>query len=203
MMVNGLILFIQVGLLALLVLMATRIITLVRSEPLAAGHQKTWSSSYPVDAHNPECPLSTSEWPVAVRKPVVDMAPNRAELITRLHILAGLQERDCRLNGLELQAAPEAVKAYVVAWLYGAGCALSHKSTRHSEALLNIVAQITGRKTGIRQPEAVQAISTLTASTIHLACFRAGLEGAEFWRYNHYVPPTSSLYEAITANAFI
>jgi len=203
MMVNGLILLIQVGLLALLVLLAIRMIRLVRSEPLAAGHQKIWSGTEPVEANHSELPSSTSEWPVAVRKPVVDAAPDRAELITRLHILAGLQERDCRGNGLELATAPEAVKAYAAAWLYGAGCALIDKSTRHSPALVGIVAQIASRKTGIRQPEAVQAITTLTASTVYLACFRAGLEGAEFWRHNHYVPPASSLYEAITANAFI
>ncbi|MCD1647218.1 VanW family protein [Marinobacter adhaerens] len=203
MMVNGLILLIQVGLLALLVLLAIRMIRLVRSEPLAAGHQKIWSGTEPVEANHSELPSSTSEWPVAVRKPVVDAAPDRAELITRLHILAGLQERDCRGNGLELATAPEAVKAYAAAWLYGAGCTLSDKSTRHSPALVGIVTQIASRKTGIRQPEAVQAITTLTASTVYLACFRAGLEGAEFWRHNHYVPPASSLYEAITANAFI
>jgi hypothetical protein len=203
MIVNGLILFIQVGLLALLVLLAVRMITLVRSDPLAASHQKVWSGSHSVETHHLELPLSTPEWPVAARKPVADAAPDRAELITRLHILAGLQERDCRVNGLELSTAPDAIKAYAAAWLFGAGCALSDKSTRHSPALVAIVAQIVGRKTGIRQPEAVQAINTLTASTVHLACFRAGVEGAEFWRYKHYVPPTSSLYEAITANAFI
>jgi hypothetical protein len=203
MMVNGLILLIQVGLLALLVLLAIRMITLVRSEPLATGHQSIWSGTEPVEANHSELPSNTSEWPVEMRKPLVDAAPDRAELITRLHILAGLQERDCRGNGLELATAPEAVKAYAAAWLYGAGCALSDKSTRHSPALVGIVAQIASRKTGIRQPEAVQAITTLTASTVYLACFRAGLEGAEFWRHNHYVPPASSLYEAITANAFI
>lgn len=203
MMVNGLVLFIQVGLIALLVLLALRMITLARSEPLAAGHQKSLPGSRTVGALHPSTPSSTSEWPVAVRKPVVDAAPDRAGLITRLHILAGLQERDCRVNGLELSTAPEAVKTYAAAWLYGAGCALSNKSTRHSPALVGMVAQIVSRKTGIRQPEAVQAINTLTASTVHLACFRAGLEGAEFWRFNHYVPPTSSLYEAVTANAFI
>lgn len=203
MIINALVLFIQVGLIALLVLLALRMITLVRSEPLAAGHQTVWSGTHPVEPDHSELPLNTSEWPVAVRRSVVEAAPDRAELITRLHILAGLQERDCRVNGLELSTAPEAVKAYAAAWLYGAGCALSDKSTRHSPALLGMVAQIVSRKTGIRQPEAVQAIDTLTASTVHLACFRAGLEGAEFWRFNHYVPPTSSLYEAVTANAFI
>ncbi|WP_372998300.1 hypothetical protein [Marinobacter sp.] len=202
-MISGLILLVQAGLMALLVLLAFRMIALVRSEPMAAGHENLWQDVARTAHVNHDLPPGRPEWPVAVRKPVVDAAPDRAELITRLHILAGLQERDCRVNGLELATAPEAVKAYTAAWLFGAGCALCHKSTRHSEALVAIVAQIASRKTGIRQPDAFQAISSLTASTVYLACFRAGLEGAEFWQYNHYVPPTSSLYEAITANAFI
>ena len=201
MMVNGLILFIQVGLLALLVLLAVRVISLVRSEPIAVGRQEIWPATK--DTVATDLPSNNSEWPVASRRPTPEAAPDRAELITRLHILAGLQERDCRVKGLALATAPDAVKAYATAWLYGAGCALSDKSSRHSEALTRIVAQTINRKTGIRQPEAMQAISTLTDSAVYLACFRAGLEGAEFWRYNHFVPPTSSLYDAITANAFI
>ncbi len=202
MMVNGLILLVQLGLLALLVLLAVKMISLMRAEPLAAGHQEDWAGNHP-GTHQSEPASRHSEWPVAVRKPVVDAAPDRAELITQLHILAGLQERDCRVNGLDLSTAPNAVKTYVAVWLYGAGCALSDKTNRHSSALAATVAQIASRKTGIRQSEIVEAIDTLTASTVYLACFRAGLEGAEFWRFNHYVPPTSSLYEAITANAFI
>ncbi|WP_449287310.1 hypothetical protein [Marinobacter sp. PE14] len=201
MMVNGLILLIQVGLLALLVLLALRVISLVRSEPMAVGHQEIWRAKK--DPVGTDLPSNSSEWPVASRKPVTEAAPDRAELITGLHILAGLQERDCRVKGLALSSAPEAVKAYATAWLYGAGCALSDKGSRHSEELAGMVAQTINRKTGIRQPEAMQAISTLTDSAVYLACFRAGLEGAEFWRYNHFVPPTSSLYDAITANAFI
>ncbi|SNB55740.1 hypothetical protein SAMN04487880_1193 [Marinobacter sp. es.042] len=201
MMVNGLILFTQVGLLALLVLLAVRVISLVRSEPIAVGRQEIWPETK--DTVPNDLPSNSFEWPVASRKPVTEAGPDRAELISRLHILAGLQERDCRVKGLELSTAPETVKAYATAWLYGAGCALSDKGGRHSEAVAGIVAQTINRKTGIRQPEAMQAISTLTDSAVYLACFRAGLEGAEFWRYNHFVPPTSSLYDAITANAFI
>ncbi len=202
MMANGLILLVQLGLLALLVLLAVKMISLMRAEPLAAGHQEDWAGKHP-GTHQSEPASRHSEWPVAVRQPVVDAAPDRAELITQLLILAGLQERDCRVNGVDLSTAPNAVKTYAAVWLYGAGCALSDKTNRHSSALAATVAQIASRKTGIRQSEIVEAIDTLTASTVYLACFRAGLEGAEFWRFNHYVPPTSSLYEAITANAFI
>ena len=202
MMANGLILLVQLGLLALLVLLAVKMISLMRAEPLAAGHQEDWAGKHP-GTHQSEPASRHSEWPVAVRQPVVDAATDRAELITQLLILAGLQERDCRVNGVDLSTAPNAVKTYAAVWLYGAGCALSDKTNRHSSALAATVAQIASRKTGIRQSEIVEAIDTLTASTVYLACFRAGLEGAEFWRFNHYVPPTSSLYEAITANAFI
>ncbi|AXS81952.1 MULTISPECIES: hypothetical protein [Marinobacter] len=189
-MVDGLILLTQVGLLALLLLLAFRMSALVRAEPV--------NCTSPVYVSEPRTAARGSFGQHSSR-PVSD----RARLITQLHILAGLQERDCRVNGLELPAAPEVVRAYAAAWLYGAGCALSEKSTRHSGALARVVAQIASRKTGIPQQEALQAISTLTGSTVLLACFRAGLEGAEFWRESQYVPPASSLYEAITANAFI
>ena len=159
MMVNGLILFIQVGLLALLLLLAVRVISLVRSEPIAVGRQEIWPATR--DTVATDLPSNNSEWPVASRRPVPEAAPDRAELITRLHILAGLQERDCRVKGLVLATAPDAVKAYATAWLYGAGCALSDKGSRHSEALAGIVAQTSNRKTGIRQPEAMQAILSL------------------------------------------
>ena len=179
-MVDGLILLTQVGLLALLLLLAFRMSALVRAEPV--NYTSLVCMGEPHAADRASLRQHSS-------RPVSD----RAQLITQLHILAGLQERDCRVNGLDLSAAPETVRAYAAAWLYGAGCALSEKSTRHSGALARVVAH----------PKALQAISTLTGSTVLLACFRAGLEGAEFWQYNHYVPPTSSLYEAITANAFI
>lgn len=128
---------------------------------------------------------------------------DRTELFTHLHILAGLQERDCRISGLELSQSPETVRAYVAAWLYGAACALCGPSQQHSDALAGLVAQITSRKTGIRQAEAVQTIATLTSCETLLACFRAGLEGAEHWHRYRYVQPESSLYAAITANALI
>ena len=177
MITNGWILIVQVGLLALFILLAFRVITLVQSEPLSTSHQSL--------------------------QPSTERPQDRAELISQLHILAGLQERDCRVKGLDLSTAPEAVKTYAALWLYGAGCALSDKVNRHSEVLVTIVAQISSRKTGLEQPSAIQAINTLTNSAICLACFRAGLEGAEFWQYNRFVPYSSGLYEAITANAFI
>ncbi len=189
-MVDGLIVLTQAGLLALFLLLVFRMSVLVRAEPV--NYTASIDISEP-HGFNPAHGQETSSRPVS----------DRAELITRLHILAGLQERDCRVNGLELSAAPEEVRAYAAVWLYGAGCALSDPSVRHSEALAGVVAQIASRKTGIPQPDAWQAISTLTGSPALLVCFRAGLEGSEFWRESHYVPPASSLYEAITANAFI
>ncbi|WP_417567076.1 hypothetical protein [Marinobacter sp.] len=189
-MVDGLIVLTQAGLLALLLLLAFRMSALVRAEPF--NYTSPSGISVP-------CIVARSGFEKSSRRPVSD----RAQLITQLHILAGLQERDCRVNGLELSAAPETVRDYAVAWLYGAGCALSAPSIRHSEALAGVVAQIVSRRTGTRQAQALQVMCTLTGSTILLACFRSGLDGSEFWRDNHYVPPASSLYEAITANAFI
>lgn len=187
-MVDGLVLVIQIGLVALVLLMAYRMVTLVRTAPMPPN----------VPIHGP------STAPVA-RKPVSEPVPasDRTELFTQLHILAGLQERDCRVKGLDLAQSPEVVRDYAAVWMYGAACALCDKSTRHTESLAGLAAHIANRKIGIRQPQALQAIATLSQSSVLLACYRGGLEGAEFWRQHHYVTPADSLYEAITANAFI
>ncbi|MBU2955774.1 hypothetical protein [Marinobacter sp. F3R08] len=204
MIVDGLIVCIQAGLLLLLALLAMRMMALVRSEPLVTGPQRTCSNTgNSIAVHRSDRAYRIAKEPTADKKPVVDTAPDRAELLTRLHILAGLQHRDCRANCLDLSNAPEAVKVYGTAWLYGAASVLCARSTPHSEMLVNIVAQIASRKLGIRQSEAIEAMDTLTASAVHLACFRAGVEGAEFWLQNKYVPTSASLYEVITANAFI
>ncbi|OHY82781.1 hypothetical protein [Marinobacter sp. AC-23] len=189
-MIDGLVALTQAGLLILLATLVWRMLMLARSEPLVArpGHQPA--------------PLAHKEKPV-LRQHKRRASADRTELFTHLHILAGLQERDCRISGLQLGEAPETVRAYAAAWLYGAGCALCNQSERHSDALAGLVAQIANKKTGIRQAEAVQAIATLTSCGVLLACFRAGLDGAEYWQSHQYVQPENSLYAAITANALI
>ncbi len=198
-MTNSLILLIEVGLLALLLLLAFRMLTLVRSDPFVPATPAAAAefSSQPL----PLQPTSTK--PVDTGHRAANGAPDKCELITQLHILLSIQERDCREKGLELATAPNAVKEYVAAWLYGAACAVCDKSQRHSGAMLDVVSQLASRKTGLRQPEAVQALSTLTGSATLLACFRYGVEGAEYWSEHRYVPQANSLYSAITSNAFI
>ncbi|MCM0612020.1 hypothetical protein KFJ24_05960 [Marinobacter sediminum] len=186
-MMSGLVLVSQVGLLALVVLLGLRMLALARSQPLTTNPFTKGHSAF-------QKPL----------RPARQMtAEDRTALYTQLHILAGLQERECRVNGIELKDAPEPVRSYAAAWLYGAACALCDQHSRHSEALEGMVSQIASRKTGIRQSHAVQAMATLTSSSALLACFRGGLEGAGFWQKHHHVSPRHSLYEAITTNAFI
>lgn len=190
----------ELGLVALLALLATRIIVLFRAESFVpAGatnvHLKADHSCNPGGAI-----ANSGNEPGRFNGM---NAPNRTELFTQLHILAGLQDRDCRVNGLILSESQESVRTYATAWLYGASCALSPKPVRHSDTLASMVANIVSRKTGIQQTQALQTISTLTHSSVLLACYRAGLEGAEFWQANHYVPSRSSLYNAVTSNAFI
>ena len=67
----------------------------------------------------------------------------------------------------------------------------------------DLVAQIAGRKMPLRQSEAVQTLASLTGDNTLLACFRHGLQGAEYWSEHRYVPARDSLYDAITSNAFI
>jgi hypothetical protein len=192
-MVNGLVTFTELGLLALVGILAIRMVALSRGESLELAGGIT----------GPELPGLAAKRVARTGKRVNIASSQGAELRTQLHILAGLQERDCRDRGLVLAEATEAVRVYAAAWLYGAGCALSRKPVRHSGALAGMVARIVSRKTGIRQPEAIHAISTLTSSSVLLACYRAGLEGAEHWRRHQYVPANSSLYDAATSNAFI
>ncbi len=198
-MTNSLVLLVEVGLLALLLLLAFRMLTLVRTDPFVATAPAAGSG------FAPQAPTPKPARPnrVVAGKSSAGTHLDKCELITQLHILLSIQERDCREKGLNLNTAPEAVKEYATAWLYGAACALSDKSQRHSDAMINLVSQLASRKIGLRQPEAVQALSTLTGSATLLACFRCGVEGAEYWSEYRHVPQVNGLYGAITSNAFI
>lgn len=199
-MMSGLILITLMALIALVLLMGYRMITLVHSEPLSLSSAGVNSARQPVRSPNRKASVLSRGKAKASQRVTSN---DRTELLTHLHILAGLQERDCRVSGLEVVGGTEAVQAFATAWLYGAACALCEPSRRHSEALDAMVAHIASRKTGGRQSLAMQTIGSLTTSSILLACFRSGLEGAEFWQEHQYVPPRHSLYGAITNNAFI
>ena len=184
------------GLVGLLALLALRILTLTRSE-----------AAIP---HGPSIPASSHpQQSAAYQRQSRDSSPGRpaqrrhTELLTQLHIVAGLQERDCRERGLHLPDAAEPVLRYAAAWIYGAANALCEPAERHSEALVDLAVQIAERKTGVSRAGALAAIRSLTSDAIHLACYRCGLEGAEHWGHRHFVPTPSSLYQAVTSNAFI
>ncbi|MBD3642132.1 MAG: hypothetical protein HUJ18_14155 [Marinobacter sp.] len=125
------------------------------------------------------------------------------ELFTQLHILAALQERECRKKGLNGPEMAAIVGSCATAWLYGAGCALCSQSDRHSGTLAGLVAHIINRKIGISRADALSVIEELTASGIYLACFRGGLEGARHWREHNYVPNQSGLCELVAGHTFI
>lgn len=197
-MTDSFVLLVEFGLIALLLLLAFRMLTLVRNDPFAPATAVCSEAAVRAPAPQPVSPR------VAVSgRGSAPQGLDKCELITRLHILLSIQERDCREKSLELDTAPFIVKEYAAAWLYGAACSLCDKSQRHSDGLVNLVSHLASRKTGLRQPEAVQALSTLTDSATLLACFRYGVEGAEYWSEHRHVPNAFSLYEAITSNAFI
>lgn len=190
---------IEFALIALLLLLGFRMLTLVRNDPVIPATSAAYSELAPqVSPRKPVDPKGFGSG-----RSFANHGLDKCELITRLHILLSIQERDCREKGLELDTAPHAVKEYVAAWLYGAACSLCDKSQRHSGSLVGLVSQLISRKTGLRQPESVQALSTLTDSATLLACFRYGVEGAEYWSKHRHVPKPCSLYEAITSHAFI
>ena len=190
---SSLIIILELGLFALLLLLAFRVLSLTRSEPL--------SPSPSLDVAAPtERTATTSSFsrPAATLK-----NPDKCELISQLHILTSLQMRDRKEQGLEIETAHLAVREYTVCWLYGAACALSSPNERDTDALSRIVSQFASRKAGIRQSEAVTVIATMTRHSAFLSCFRGGIEGAEFWKTHHFVPNDKSLFEAVTSNAFI
>lgn len=204
-MIGSLIIFIELGFFSLLLLLVFRMLILTRSEPLVPA----MTTSEPNGSHR----KNTNQAGVCYREPQQDPPvskplsasryPDKSELISQLHILASLQDRDCKQQGLEIESAHPGVREYAVCWLYGAACALSLPGSRNSEVLAVIVSQFASRKVGIRQPEALAVISTLTRHSAFLSCFRSGIEGAEFWKIHHFVTMEKSLFEAVTSNAFV
>lgn len=204
-MISGLITFLELGLFSLLLLLAFRVLSLTRSEALTPTMSAdAHSSIYPVSSHF-TAPLTGSDVKIPLSGAGAKVAhyPDKCELISQLHILASLQLRDCKQQELDLASAHTAVQEYAVCWLYGAACALSSPGRRNTEALAVLVSQFASRKTDIRQSDALAVISTLTRYSASLACFRAGIEGAEFWNNHRFVPREQSLFEAVTSNAFV
>jgi hypothetical protein len=194
-MITSLIIVLELGLLSLLLLLAFRVLSLNRSEPLISGVPS-------------EIPLKPGAFRVRDNTSAPEAArassqTDKCELISQLHILASLQSRDCKLQGFDLEAAHPTVREHAVCWLYGAACALSNPEQSHSEAVAVLVSQFASRKLGIRQPEALAALSTLTRQETSLCCFRTGIEGAEFWKSHHFVPRENSLFEAVTSNTLV
>lgn len=203
-MLSGLIIFLELGLFSLLLLLAFRVLSLNRTEPLVPA-----VSTEPRDHQQPTNNTAVSRFRDSgagnrsARPSPTRHQPDKCELISQLHILASLQERDCKQQGLEIDAAHLAVREYAVCWLYGAACALSRPGNRNADLLAMLVSQFASRKLGIKQPDALVVISTLTRQSSFLVCFRSGVEGAEFWKSHHFVPRETSLFDAITSNAFI
>lgn len=193
MIVTGVVALTQLVLLGLLVLLALRVITLSRQSSFTCASPGAFCES----------PVNTFRETSGQAAANASHSRDHTGLFTQLHILAGLQEKDCKVKGLTLAEAPRAVKDYATAWLYGAGCALCEHRDRHTGPLAEIVAGIISRKTVLPQGNAMATINELTRCPVLLACYRAGLEGAGFWQEKQYVPERDSLYEAITVNAFI
>lgn len=192
---TSLIILMELGLLSLVLLLGFRVINLNRSEPMISGVPAQMQQKLSVFGGRGKTPAPHAAWS--------ENQTDKCELISQLHILATLQSRDCKLQAFDLEAAHPSVREYAVCWLYGAACALSNPGQSHSEAVAVLVSQFASRKLGIRQPEALAALSTLTREGASLACFRSGIEGAEFWKTHHFVPREKSLFEAVTSNTFV
>ncbi|RBP20543.1 hypothetical protein DET50_13224 [Marinobacter pelagius] len=180
--------FTQAGLFALLLLLGVQMFRLSRAGALIEG---IGDEPIRTSGNNREQAGKTSN------------SRYRTELFTQLHILAALQERECRNQGFDRPEMATILGSCTTAWLYGAGCALCDESDRHSKTLAGLVAHIVSRKTGIDRVEALSVIEELTASGVHLACFRGGLDGARHWREHNHVPGQSGLCELVAGHTFI
>ncbi|MDV2080687.1 hypothetical protein [Marinobacter xestospongiae] len=201
-MVDYLAVAMELGLATLLGVLAFRMTTLARTEGPAFGRAVALDNagvmSMPSAPSYPTAPASQPPTRAARR-----LGVDRTDLLTQLHILLGLQDRVCREQGVDLGDAPEALQGYALAWLYGAAVALCAPQDRHSEAIAGLTVQLIHRKTGLAPVSAHQALATLTDSSVMLACFRHGLDGASHWRDHHFVPSDDALMTAITSYAFV
>ena len=190
---NGVVIVMELVLAGLLALLAIRIVSLSGGGAAMVTGGQTDSGITPMLlARSPAHP------PVAATA-----LTGRSELVSRLHILLSLQERDAREQGLDLKQAPQEVRQYAIAWFYGAACALTEPWHRHTEEMIDMLASFLARKLGMTEMAALQAIMTVTRCSTRLACFRIGLDGAESWLDKRYVPAPHSLYTAITSHALI
>jgi hypothetical protein len=197
-MFDGVILITEIFLAALLGLLGFRMVSLARGQAEVA---ETGAGSVAIpDAPKAERQLFT---PRARVRPAAKAPAKGSELVGRLCIIFSLQERDCREQGLDLGHAPDKVRFYALAWLFGAASELCVPAMRNSNELKAMVAQIAGKKLRIGEMSALQALETLTTSDVMLACFRHGLEGAEHWSRCRYVKGDNGIYTAITSNAFL
>lgn len=204
-MTSSFIVLIELGLLSLLLLLVFRIFSLNRREPLVSSPSGHDSDIY--------IPVVTADDQPQFRKPAQGGSKpikkssshhhDKSELVSQLHILACLQDRDCKEQGLDLVSAHNTVREYAVCWLYGAACALGSAGGQQSDAIAVLVSRFAGRKFGIRQPDALAVISTLTRQPTALLCFRMGVEGAEFWKQKRYITRNTSLFEAVTSNTLV
>lgn len=196
---SSLIMTTELALIGLLGFLAVRLLFLYRSQPVhpstvVAGPGMLTSAT----ARTDEEALGSMLAPGAPA-----FRDQKLTLITQLHILYSLQERDARQRGLDLLASPEAVQGYIAAWVYGAACALVKVQARHTAVMVQQVAGLVARKLAVREMDMLDAINGLASCSTRLACFRCGLEGAEHWQKQRFVPGEYGLYQAITAHTFI
>lgn len=194
---SGVVIALELALAGLLGFLAVRVVALSRTQPLVMAQPA--APGYPAAVHW----TSTEASGISLRATRPRPGSDRTRLVASLHILICLQLRDSRSQGLELAEAPGEVRQYATAWFYGAACALAEPRQRHTEALMETLAGIVANKLALGELEAFRTMVTMTGCSTRLACFRHGLEGAGHWQERHFVPPASSLYNAITSNALV
>lgn len=201
---SSLVMTLELALVGLLGFLAIRLLFLYRNgSPVAAGGSADAHFVASMPARSAASPDQDHE-PGALFTPADDAhRDQRLALTAQLHILYSLQERDARRHGVELGRMSPTVHGFVAAWVYGAACALVPVQARHSPFIKRQVAQLVARKLSVRETDVMTVIDDLGGNGTRLVCFRCGLEGAEHWQHQRFVPGDVALYGAITANALV
>ena len=198
-MISSVVVGVELTLAGLLMLLAFRIINLSREQEASLSPEGTLVASAQPQR---QAPMNFSPSTLSPSTSGAGIS-ERQELVTNLHILASLQLRDSRMRGLEIATAPLPVRGYTAAWFYGAACALLSGRGYSHDAVIELISPFLARTLSMGELSVGQSLHTVTQCSSKLGCFRLGVEGANAWLRHHYVTEDSSLYSAVTTQAFV
>lgn len=200
------VLLLQLVFLSLCVLLAWRIASLHARSDLAAPYSATKGMETALGQAGKAAPAPMPSRPARRDKqPPATARFSKADRVAKAQIFAGIQMLDAKMQGVNFRhgALGGACEKLAAAYLTGAARAITFKMDGGEEEALDVTAFLLTHNLSFKTQAALQALNELTRDENTLASFRAGLEAAESWMSQKFVPEKFSLYRAIADNAFI